>query len=245
MIEAVAQLGDAGNGLAPRQGESYLVLSTGIAGSTNTDVVVGGSAEEDVFTDNPHKMHDAAEVALDLVAPNGATGFSLDYLFLSQQAGISAQDAPKSDKFYILVEDPETGVAQVVNGGLCTSDVADKQTLIEGTTCETPADCPVGATCAGLQCHLLQCYISVNSQFFAACDVGEAPIDLGGSGYSCADGGSSTRWLRTQSILTSGQKFTLRLHIHDTAGPNEDSSVIIDNFRWLSGPQTYGTTVLP
>ena len=97
--------------------------------------------------------------------------------------------------------------------------------------------------------------ISVNAAFFQVCNVGPAPCALGGAqmagtgfdNWSCgADDGEAggTGWLTTQAPVTGGQEFTIRFSIWDTGDSILDSTVLVDNFRWIAngGTVVVGTT---
>ena len=222
MVLAIPQLGDPTNGLAPRAGKSYLMLSTGVAGSSNHNISVGGTKNptDPYPTFKNHKMFDALDLVLTFTPPDGATGFQVDTLFLSadypEGVGTGA-----SDKFYILVE--ANGITDPpVNFAGCQGNFAD----LASTG---------------------QCFISVNSEFGESCP--NPPTNLSGSGYECglggpADGGS-TGWLRTQAPIPATDKLVLRFHIHDTGNGQVDSAVLLDNFRWLSKPVISTTVKLP
>jgi hypothetical protein len=244
LVQALPGLGAETSDLTPRAGPSALVLSSGDLADPAHNTQAGGTSEPDPFTTNSHKMFDAAEVLLDLTAPDGATGFSLDYIFLAK--GFGGGPTAVTDKFYIIVEDLLSGQKQVVNGGGCAGNVFDQQTPLEGTFCSLQQPCPIGV-CQASVCQLQLCYVSINSAFGESCSPpeGETTTDITDSGYTCVDGGSSTGWLTTHALIQAGQKFRLRLHIHDTGDGNSDATVMVDNFRWLSGVQTYGTFSAP
>ena len=230
MFAAIEHFGNKANDLAPRQGPSYLMLSTGDVTSTTThDKAVGATPFQDPFPIFPSQVHDSIELTFKLHAPEGATGFRLDYLFLSaayeEDVGVAA-----SDKFYLIVNGPQTtgGNDLVVNYGPCVDP-------------DFYADQSIGGKDV--------CYIDVNSAFGEGC-LSESITDISGTGFECAPGndaagGSSTGWLRTKAPVASGELFTLTLHLHDTKNANVDSNVLIDNFHWLSGQQTYETIKLP
>jgi hypothetical protein len=77
----------------------------------------------------------------------------------------------------------------------------------------------------------------------AACPGGENELTATGfddigtyCGMQPSTGGGATGWLTTQAPVVPGEVITLELMIWDTGDPNWDSSVLLDNFRWVAGP---------
>ena len=56
--------------------------------------------------------------------------------------------------------------------------------------------------------------------------------------------GGATGWLSSSAPIEPEEEFTLQLAIFDTGDGDLDSSVLLDNFRWLAG-QTDTTTGRP
>src|SRR5262249_50750328 len=61
-----------------------------------------------------------------------------------------------------------------------------------------------------------------------------------GKGEQSTSGGS-TGWLTSQAPVQSGEQFTLELMVFDSGDGILDSSVLLDNFRWLAGKADPGT----
>jgi hypothetical protein len=91
--------------------------------------------------------------------------------------------------------------------------------------------------------------VTVNIGFFDVCAPGSEPPGkmpgsctgagpLTGTGYEpggIAEGGG-TGWLTTTAPVTPGEHITLKFYIFDEGDHAYDSSVLIDNFRWLGEP---------
>jgi hypothetical protein len=88
--------------------------------------------------------------------------------------------------------------------------------------------------------------VTVNVGFFTTCAVGSEPpgkpgmactgdADLAGTGYDGGRGGG-TGWLTTTAPVTPGEHIKLHFMIFDEGDHAYDSSVLIDNFRWLGDP---------
>jgi hypothetical protein len=89
--------------------------------------------------------------------------------------------------------------------------------------------------------------ISVNAAFFNVCNgCAMGPAQLQGTGFDtwgCNEAGG-TGWLTTQAPVTGGQEFSIRFAIWDSGDGVYDSSVLVDNFRWIAngGTVAVGTT---
>ena len=186
-------------------------------------------------------MHDANELSVELTTPLGAKGFSLEYVFFSEEFD-DYVGSSYNDKFYI-----------VMNGPLTTNGL-DK--VINFTDCRNPAsyydlngaDCPLESGYC--------CYIAINTAlseccWYNGCPNGTWTTDIGGTGFECANSewadnqytGSSTGWLTTTWTSEPGETFTLKFHVHDTGDSVWDSEVLLDNFRWEFEEVTPGTGI--
>ena len=237
---AVNRFGSASNGLKPRAGASYSLLATGPAtGTSHSSDLPGGGALTDPWTSDGLMMNDAAEYKVTLKAPMNAQGFSIDYVFFSEEYD-DFVGTSYNDKFYMVMNAPKTtgGQARVINFTDCR-DPATYHDL-------TGAQCPLPSGYC--------CYIAINTAlseccWYNGCPQGTWKTDLGGTGFSCAagefsdsyDSGSSTGWLTTSWTIHPGEVFTLTFHVHDTSDGIYDSEVILDNFRWHETPPTPGT----
>jgi hypothetical protein len=185
------------------------------------DWLEGWGSAPDPFASDGYDMHDAVELSVSLIAPEGASGFALDFIFMSAEyeewIGTSF-----NDKFYVILNAPDStnGVDVVINAGLCSNP--DAYYDFENAMGKW-------------------CYIAVNSFFSEPCT--NPTTNISGTGYECGVEGSSTGWLTTRQPIQPGEAFELRLHIHDTSDQAYDSAAIIDNFRWLTGPVEAGTTL--
>lgn len=77
--------------------------------------------------------------------------------------------------------------------------------------------------------------VSVNVGFFDVCEgcaLGTA--ELQGTGFDVWDDAGATGWLTTTAPIEPGADVTIRFAIWDTGDQAWDSSVILDNFRWLA-----------
>jgi hypothetical protein len=218
---AIAHYGDAENDLSPTHAPSYFIISSGmIEGTDHQDNLEGNGSAPDPFSTGGDDMQDAVEFKLDLTVPEGVTGFSLDFIFMSVEyeewIGSSF-----NDKFYIIM-----------NGGQTTNG---QDQVINFTECSNP-----GVYSDFQNANGQWCYIAINTAFSEPCS--NWTTDIAGTGYECNIGeGSSTGWLTTTQSVQPGESFELRFHIHDTSDQIYDSGVILDNFQWQGGTVTSGT----
>ena len=221
-----SHFGNLSNGLGPKMGTSYGYLSTGIwsgAPQSGTDLL-GGSPIPDEFDASGMNTFDNVEFTVDLVAPDSAAGFALDYVFLSSEYE-EYIGSDFNDKFYIQLQSPTT------TGG--------EEIVINTTECSDPNSYYDQLDADGNPV----CFIAINTAFSEPCNA--VVTDLSGTGFECPTG-SSTGWLTTVWPIEPGEEFTLTFHIHDTGDGAFDSAVLLDNFRFLSddgGAIGGGTTI--
>jgi hypothetical protein len=222
--EAVSHFGNGGNDLAPYGGNSYGLLATGPAtGTSHSSDLGGGGGAPDPYSNDGYTTHDNVEFKVVMKAPTNALGFSIDYIFFSEEyeeyIGTSF-----NDKFYIILKAPQT--------------TNNQNKVINTTSCSNP-----GAYYDFIEDGEKKCYIAINTAFSEPCP--NPQTNISGTGYECGSPdsahGSSTGWLVTSHEIQGGEQFELTFHIHDTSDGIFDSEVILDNFHWLSQPFTPGT----
>lgn len=238
-LVAVNHFGSGPNDLQPRMGNSYTLMASGLATGTNHSVdLPNGSWGTDPYSSSDD-IYDVVEYEVILQAPTNAQGFSIDYVFFSEEYD-DFVGTIYNDKFYIILNGPKT------TGG--------QNKVINFTDCREPwdywdltgADCPLTSGYC--------CYIAINTAlseccWYNGCPDGPWTTDISGTGFTCADSygsdsddwGSSTGWLTTSWTIVPEETFKLTFHIHDTGDGIYDSEVILDNFRWHATPTTPGT----
>jgi hypothetical protein len=224
--QAVTHFGSPNNDLAPWAGESYALLASGPAtGTSHTTDLSGGGGKGDPFAKDGYTTHDNVELVLQIKAPAGAIGFSIDYVYFSEEYE-EYIGSSYNDKFYIILQAPQTtgGQKVVINSTACSKpnqyfDFIDQETGVK------------------------QCYIAINTALSEPCS--NPQTSIAGTGFECgppdANHGSSTGWLSTAWPIEGDEIFSLTFHIHDTSDGVFDSEVILDNFKWLSDPFNAGT----
>ncbi|MFO0736459.1 MAG: choice-of-anchor L domain-containing protein [Labilithrix sp.] len=239
-----------GSVIKPREGQKLGILSTGFAdefnGSSSTPFYKGKhwwhdeTVEDQLPAGFPKAAGDCAQesgvsdiivLKLTLKAPPSAGGFKFDFNFHSS-------------------EWPEWICTKFNDGFIAYLTSKGKTDNISFDSKDNP--------------------VSVNNAFFDRCTpnvemgceakkemISECPsgdAELAGTGYgikadACDSGkkatqGGATGWLSSSAPIEPDEEFTLELAIWDTGDGDLDSSVLLDNFRWVGGA-TQTTTERP
>lgn len=241
---AMPRFGSASNDLAPQLGGSYAVIASGPVQGQHSTAMGGTPATDPFAADSTTPIYDAMEWTIHLKAPADANGFSVRYVYFSEEYD-DYIGTTYNDKLYMILRAGST------NSG--------DRTVINFTDCRAP-DVYYDFVCGqGMQhCNPGQryCYVAINAAeseccWHNGCPNGYATTDISGTGFSCAltpslDGsstGSSTGWLETQWPIEPNEEFDLTLHIHDSGDGIFDSAAIIDRIVFLQNPRP-GTSQL-
>jgi len=224
--EAVSHFGNPNNDLNPWAGNSYALLASGPAtGTSHTTDLPGGGGAPDPFAKDGYQTYDNVELKLQIKAPSGAIGFSIDYVYFSEEYE-EYIGSSFNDKFYIILNAPKT--------------TQGKSVVINSTSCSNPN---AYFDFIDPQSGEKKCYIAINTALSEPCS--NPQTDISGTGFECgppdSQHGSSTGWLSTSWPIEGDEVFNLTFHIHDTSDGVFDSEVILDNFKWLSDPFSAGT----
>ena len=159
--------------------------------------------------------HDGVALELVVRAPQNAEAVAFDFNFYTYEVPERAC-SPFGDAFAALLSTStsEPGLANIAfDGG--GNAVGVNSVLFEACSCAGGAPCWMGG-----QQH--------------TCSLGAAP--LAGTGYGAdlskqGDHGA-TGWLTTAAPVERGGTLTLRLAIQDAGDGQQDSTVLVDHFRW-------------
>ncbi len=237
--------------IKPREGDKLGALSTGYAREYDTP---GGSPGRDFVqsadispspsgtpppgfpkaaADCPQNdaVNDMIDVHLVLKAPSDAAGFQFDFDFYTSEWP-EFVCSPFNDAFVAYLTSKgkvdnisfdSKGNPVSVNNGFFDRCTAGVVTGCSGSSSSDPSVCAAGTS------------------------------ELQGTGYSgiiqtrchppqSATDGGATGWLTTHTAVGPGEIFTLDLMIWNAGDTALDSSVLIDNWKWLGGTVTTGTT---
>lgn len=231
-------LDDFGAVLIPREGQRMLALSSAYArDATDPDYGDPSNTGAKGYTSaappgspipsvgcvgaQPGEPNDPIALEVFIRVPDNAQGFAFDSFFL-------ATDWPAfvcteyDDTFFALMAPPPLG-------------------SIGGQVAFSPDGSP----------------ISLNGAPFDVCSCPMPPCMAGGKIYACAQGDGAltgtgfethagTGWLTTAAPLVPGSTLQLRLGIYDAGDPQLGSTVLVDNFTWItSGGVVVSTTSSP
>lgn len=201
-----------GTTYAPRAGQNFIVLASGIVADMMDPDYVAPQSGTNLGDDNVHahpwptaptgcgmpdppQVNDYAEVRFEMLVPTNAQSFSFDFNFMSTEY-------PE----WVCTTFDDTFIAYL------------ESEMFTGNISFDAMGNPV----------------SINVAFFNVCTPPPASCtgsaELAGTGYQ-QDGGG-TGWLTTTAPVKPGEKVTLRFIIFDEGDHILDSAVIIDNFRW-------------
>ncbi|MBO4350653.1 MAG: choice-of-anchor L domain-containing protein [Proteobacteria bacterium] len=198
-------------------------------------------------------IYDSVVLHLKLQAPKDAKGFSFDFRFFSREYPYFLCST-YNDFFLTLLTD-EQGNPLVNSDGNISFDKEKNAVSVNNaffTACRAPAcydtkamgftngsECPGNFTgCTDDLCGKCDSFDELYAYY---------PTPFIGSGKSNSPGnrGGGTAWLTTKAPIEGGQIFNLDFYIWDTGDSAYDSSVILDNFRWLCSTTVVDTGFAP
>ena len=241
-------------------GQSMLALSTGYArtvgqaGACNgiscqsnaSGTPPTGFPQEDPACPPTKTIADDVALEIALRAPTNATGYSFSF------------------KFYSF-EFPDW---------VCDKNGYNDQFIALVTPAPAGAFVPAGSTGGNISFDSNKHPVSVNLGFFDACDPstpqrfathcktagGACPalpspycplglVDLQSTGFdtwhSSVGPAGGTRWLQTQAPVKGGSEITIRFALWDAGNAQFDSTVLIDNFRWIANGGAIAVGTVP
>lgn len=216
---SVGLLAKFGNNVSPREGGSLLGLSSGHARDANSnDACFSNSClNSGTGTAPPGFPQDVPNCSGDTEI-NDDIALSLKLKAPSNATGYSF------DFNFYSFEYPEW---------VCTSFNDQFIALVNPP--------PMGSINGNISFDSKKNPVSVNIAFFqvcAGCALGEQ--ELQGTGFDAWDDAGATSWLTTQAPVKGGDTIDVRFAIWDTGDQSWDSTVLVDNFKWIATP---GTTV--
>jgi hypothetical protein len=254
-----------GTNIAPRNGESFIVLSTGVAaalgqtnpaysafdpGTTNSKTSAfpadwyaanGNAVPTTASCPAPGgtQAQDPVMLTLSLRVPSNARAFELDFFFLSA-------DYPEwvcttaNDVFVVLLDSTYAGE---------DPNPSDKNIASNGSASPITVQLAVGDTGLFTACRNggIGCSGSSTSTISTCAET----TSLAGTGFDtvtnqCETGGllgGGTGWLKARGNVVPNETITVRFAVWDSLDQSIDSLVLIDNFRWLNATVTPGASL--
>jgi hypothetical protein len=240
-----------GAAVHPQNGKRLLVLSTGRARlPEQPGACKGPSCHTTSNVDPPDGFPQAVpgceggsiisdDVALevDLRAPTNAVGFSFAFKFHSFEypAWVCT---PYNDQFVALVSPAPAGS---INGNVAFDAQKNPVSVNLGwfDVCD-----PVGMADFAVNCGApVDTSCPKPPSPYCASGVGA----LAGTGFDLWGDAGATRWLSTTAPVAGGAAITVRFAIWDTTDQSLDSTVILDDFAWITAgaPVAVATNPVP
>ncbi|MCL2325672.1 MAG: choice-of-anchor L domain-containing protein [Proteobacteria bacterium] len=184
-------------------------------------------------------IFDSVQLHLKIRAPRNAKGFQFDFRFFSREYP-EFICSKFNDFFLVLLKSTHEEMKAYPDGNIAFDIKGNPVSVNNGffTTCrripcQTQSDCPAFMTCESNLC----------SAGADTCRDGDGAIEAyypQPYGYGYGRGGG-TAWLTTTAPVVGGEDFELDFYLWDTGDRKYDSSVILDNFKWLLDETKVGT----
>jgi hypothetical protein len=166
-------------------------------------------------------------------SPKNATGYQFLFKFHSFEFPEWVCTS-YNDQFIALVSPPPTGS---INGNIS----------FDSNTNPVSVNIAFFDVCdpAGIGNFASLCFSGCPSPPNPYCPSGTA--ELTATGFDVWGDAGGTSWLKTQAPVTGGDEVTIRFAIWDTGDQALDSSVLVDQFKWIAngGTITVGTEPIP
>ncbi|MBM4375247.1 MAG: choice-of-anchor L domain-containing protein [Deltaproteobacteria bacterium] len=174
------------------------------------------------------KANDGASVTLKLRTPSNAQGFRFNFNFFTYEWPVFV--CSTFNDFFVAMLDPVP--MGLVDGNISFDKNGDpvsvNNAFLEVCGCSGGPPCTAGG-----------------KQF--TCPLGNAGLVGTGFGADLAfSDHASSGWLETQAPVLPNTEITLQFAVSDSGDGVLDTSVLVDNFRWLAEPgTTVSTNVVP
>ncbi len=199
-------------------------------------------------------IFDSVQLHLELKVPVNVKGIAFDFRFLSQEYPKYLCSA-FNDFFLALLTSKHPDLAGYPDHNIAFDKVGNPVSVNNGffTTCDyipckEESECPKFMTCSGEKCINKECTTNSNGEETCTpskitCQDGSTAIDAyypypyakyDYQSTTTEEGrGGATAWLSTTAPVVGGETIQLDFYIWDTQDGNYDSTVLLDNFRWL------------
>lgn len=265
--ESYGILSKFGNVIKPKEGDSFIMMSSGIAkdpipkveakpDNTSTEFMCTRSnAPQDWYSANGGKFPDSPGCNGGLIGGGGDPGKEPLNDPVMLQMKVKAPNNAQAfsvDIYFFSREFPQyvceyNDFFVALLDSTYTSSDQNLQNPFDKNLAKDGLNNPVGINLAksGLFrvcCNggMVQCQWTPGKDFSQFCTMG--PAELDGTGLYDSDGKhGGTGWLVTKGNIVPNEEFTIRFAIWDTKDHVLDSQIIIDNFKWYESAQKPGT----
>jgi hypothetical protein len=241
-----------GPNVHPQGGQTMLALSSGYARTPSQAGNCGSSSCNDNATATPPpgfpqaiggcagdtQISDDVALQIDVRTPTNATGYAFSSKFYTMEFPYWLCNG-FNDEFVVLASPAPAGA---INGNLVFDAMQNPVSAVFSflTACDPTQSAQYAGAC-------IASFGSCPSPPNPYCPSGMA--ELQGTGFDVWDTSSgnagATVWVKTQAPVQGGSEVTLRFTVWDGGDQAFDSTVLIDNFQWItSGAVSLGTAVL-
>lgn len=225
--------------LGMSSGKARLIGQDGACNDVTCEVGGQGTAPSGFPADVPNcnggpgtEINDDIGLQVTLRAPSNATGYSFDFKFATFEYPIFVC-SEFNDQFVALVNPAPPGSQ---NGN------------ISFDSANNPVSVNIGFfdVCSTCDQYAIYCFVEeLNPNCPPApnpcCPAGGTALVGTGFGFNewgQDEAGGGTQWLRTQAPVQPGSEFTIDFTLWDAGDQALDSTVVIDNFRWIASGGT-------
>ncbi len=221
-----------GSSSSPQEGERFLALSSGTARQPgHPDYVTVQGFDKGYTSSTPAgypkespacvgvttgPTHDDVALEVTLRAPPNAESLAFDFNFYTFEWPIFV--CSEFNDFFLAFMDP---APEGQSDGNISFDSLGNVVSVNNALVRV-CSCAGGAPCSAPPDNPIISY-----------DCEEGPAELAQTGF---EGSAATSWLVTRAPVEPDEEVSLRWTIYDSGDGVLDSTVIIDNFRWLGDP---------
>ncbi len=188
-----------------------------------------------------NRVNDMVDVKLVLKAPPDASGFQFDFAFFSSEwPNYVCSNFNDAFIAYLTSSATTDNISFDSNG----NPVAVNISFLDRCTPGAPVGClRSNGPMPDPPLYTAQCAVGTGE--LSGTGYGDTDPTQCDSGNVTATLGASTGWLTTTAPIQPGEQFTLEFMIWDAGDGLLDSSVLLDNFRWLGGQGQIPTGTQP
>lgn len=230
---------------AAREGSSMLVMSSGYArdaaeadacagqscDTTGPGIAPSGFPQDVPGCSGSSQINDDIALEVDLKAPSNATGYSFEFAFMSFEFPEWVCTS-YNDQFIALVQPAPMGS---INGNI----TFDAQTNPVSVNVAYFDNCDPN----GVSSYASLCFSNCPPAPNPYCPLGNNFMQ--DTGFNEWGDSGSTGWLVTTAPVEAGSSFKIRFAIWDTGDSALDSTVFIDNFKWIATGGTVAVGTIP
>jgi hypothetical protein len=228
-----------GFNIDPKEGSALLVLSSGTAREPGDPDFQSPQGYAKNYTSNhplgfpkespacpgviTGEAFDDVALEVTLRSPEGAESLAYDFNFLTFEWPDFVCSTYNDFFVGLLTPYPAGQMDGNISFDTDGNPVSVNNVLVRVCGCQFGAPCPAPPA---------------NPLLFYDCDLGDD--ELAGTGFETRAG---TGWLVTKAPVTAGETIQLRWAVYDSGDAVLDSTVVLDNFRWLGDPTVDPETV--